>query len=103
MLDKNLFPANCLIKILEIAIEADKPLRFDYYMPSYRQSEGFTCRIASTNEPNEKILFKSEMEQTSPLLRVLKVTGEDNCPTENLLCETHNSLYVVHSNILPKK
>lgn len=99
------FPSNCLIKIVEIAIEADKPLRFDYYDSSLCQSQEESCKIAPVQDGDkvEKILYKSDMEQTSPLLRVLKVTGQNDEPTENLLCETHNSLYVVHANILKQK
>ena len=78
----------------KLALEVDKPLHFDYFLQSFKGN----CKIVKTPE-GDKILFKSQDEYTSPLIRLLKIpslTGTN----EFLLCETQNSLYIVHVNML---
>jgi hypothetical protein len=89
-----------LAHIVKLALEVDKPLLFDYFLPSISRG----CKIGQTGENNEKILFKSRDENTSPLIRLLKVPSLNNPGScgQYLVCETQNSLYVVHKNILNK-
>ena len=79
----------------KLSLEVDKPLHFDYFVDSVNSN----CKIVKTSD-NDKILFKSQDEYTSPLLRLLKIPPANNEKEECLLCETQNSLYFVHKNML---
>tara|TARA_Y100000389_G_C17384178_1_gene476074 strand:+ start:588 stop:869 length:282 start_codon:yes stop_codon:yes gene_type:complete len=89
-----MFPAGCLEKAAELALSTDKPIAFDYYLPS---KDG-GCQIVKTSQEQERILYKSNEEYTSPLVRLLKIPGVND--TNHLLCETYNTLYFIHGNIL---
>jgi hypothetical protein len=78
----------------KLALEVDKALHFDYFLQSFKGE----CKIVKTPE-EDKILFKSQDEYTSPLIRLLRIPSL-NGTNEFLLCETQNSLYIVHANML---
>ena len=86
-----LFSESALKHCAKLAIDVDKPLHFDYFKDSVNRE----CKIVKTSE-GDKILFKSQDEYTSPLLRLLKIPNDVNI----LLCETQNSLYLVYKNML---
>lgn len=88
------FPPGCLDKAAEVALQVDKPIQFDYYMSSLNGACSFV------RQEKDKVLFKTEDEYTSPIVRLLKIPGIDGCDTQHLLCETYNSLYIVHAAIL---
>lgn len=92
------FPPGCLDKAVELALTTDKPLFFDYYL----QSQNGDCSIKKT-ESDERILYKSPDEYTSPLCRLLKIQLDGIPDTNHIICETMNSLYLVHSNILKQQ
>ena len=74
-----------------LSMEKDKALHFDYYIPSIEKN----CKVVKTPQ-EEKILFKSQDEYTSPIIKLLSPCSKEDI----LFCETQNSLYIVHSNML---
>lgn len=91
-----MFPTGCADEILSFALKLDKPVMLDYYESSIEKG----CKIVKNGD--DKLLFKSNEEHTSPILKVLKVPTTDNSPPTHLICETQNSLYVVHCKMLQK-
>jgi hypothetical protein len=82
-----------LLQASKLSLEKDKPLHFDYFISSYKKE----CKIVKTQD--DKILFKSQDEYTSPLIKLLNPCANGN-NDNTLICETQNSLYVVHNNML---
>ena len=80
---------NTLAQAARIAIQQDKPIMLDYYVPSVNKTG---ARIVKTNE-GESILYKSDEEFTSPLKRVFKM-GND------IIALSNNSIYIVHHSVL---
>ena len=98
-----MFPPGCLDKAAEVAMQTDKPLCFDYYLASVNGE----CNIVQAQSDDaqkktkERKLSKSSDEYTSPLVRLLKIPpARENEKCEHLLCETYNSMYIVHANII---
>lgn len=80
-----------LMKAAELCMQYDKPLQLDYYGLSLQK----LCKIGIEDE--EKVLWKSQDEFTSPIKTVLKVENENGC---DLLLETMNTIYVVSGLML---
>tara|TARA_X000000950_G_scaffold280116_1_gene374075 strand:+ start:847 stop:1134 length:288 start_codon:yes stop_codon:yes gene_type:complete len=78
-----------LAQAARIAIQQDKPIMLDYYMPSVNK---VGARIVKTNE-GENILYKSTSEYTSPIKRLFKM-GTD------IIALSNNSIYIVHHTVL---
>ena len=74
----------------KLAILEDKPILFDYWIPSL---EGKI--VIGVKETKEKLLVKSEDEYTSPISKIYK-TGEE------FIVMTENSIYIVSSSTKSK-
>jgi len=81
-----------LMHAAKLAIDLDKPVLFDYYLPTCN-GEAF---LGQDKETSEKMLVKSAQEYTSAVLRLLKAK-------EDLIVETENSLYIVSGNLKKKE
>ena len=80
-----------LLQAAKLSLEKDKSLNFDYYIPSIEQK----CKVVKTPQ-EDKVLFKSQDEYTSPIIKLLSPCSKGDI----LFCETQNSLYIVHNNML---
>ena len=78
--------SSTLMKAAELCMKLDKPLQLDYYALSVQK----LCKIGIEEE--QKVLWKSQDEHTSPIKTVLKIENENGC---DLLLETMNTIYVV--------
>ena len=87
----NLLSYESLKQAAKLSLEKDKALNFDYYIHSIEKK----CKVVKTPE-DDKVLFKSQDEYTSPIIKLLSPCSKENI----LFCETQNSLYIVHSNML---
>ena len=85
-------PAPTLIQAAKIAIENDRAIMLDYYLPTMN---GTAC-MGEDSETKERILIKSKEEFTSLIKKIFKV-GDD------FLIMTENSLYIVSGKIQKKK
>lgn len=85
-------PAATLIQAAKIAIENDRAIMLDYYLPTMN---GTAC-MGEDSETKERILIKSKEEFTSLIKKIFKV-GDD------FLIMTENSLYIVSGKIQKKK
>ena len=74
----------------KLAILEDKPIMFDYWLPSL---EGKI--VIGVKESKEKLLVKSEDEYTSPISKIYK-TGEE------FIIMTENSIYIVSNTTKSK-
>ena len=72
----------------KLAIVEDKPIMFDYWVPSLEKK----AVIGVKEQTKEKLLVKSEEEYTSPISKIYKVEGE-------YIIVTENSIYVVSTDI----
>ena len=88
-----LLSPSSLVQAAKLSLEKDKPLHFDYFISSFNKE----CKVVKTEE--DKILYKCQDEYTSPLIKLLNPCANDK-NDNTLICETQNSLYVVHSNML---
>ena len=79
--------SNCLQKASLIAIENDKQISLDYYETSQRKE----CKIVKSGE--DKMLYKSNDEFTSPLVSMYKVGGD-------VILETQNTIYIVSGKMI---
>lgn len=85
-------PAATLIQAAKIAIENDRAIMLDYYLPTMN---GSAC-MGEDSETKERMLVKSKEEFTSLIKKIFKV-GED------FLIMTENSLYIVSGKIQKRK
>lgn len=84
--------AATLIQAAKIAIEHDRAIMLDYYLPTIK---GTAC-MGEDSDTKERMLVKSKEEFTSLIKKIFKV-GED------FLIMTENSLYVVSGKIQKRK
>lgn len=85
-------PAATLIQAAKIAIENDRAIMLDYYLPTMA---GTAC-MGEDSETKERMLVKSKEEFTSLIKKIFKV-GDD------FLIMTENSLYIVSGKIQKRK
>jgi len=85
-------PAATLIQAAKIAIENDRAIMLDYYLPTMN---GSAC-MGEDSDTKERMLVKSKEEFTSLIKKIFKV-GDD------FLIMTENSLYIVSGKIQKKK
>ena len=83
--------------VIRIAIEEDRPVLWDYLIPSLTSKAHIGIRRAkhpdgSFTETGEKILVKSSEEYTSNITKTFK------CDTEFIIL-TENSIYIVSATI----
>jgi hypothetical protein len=76
----------------QLSIKDDKPVMFDYWIPSNEKKA-----FVGVRGNKEKILLKSEDEYTSLIIKTFK--GSD----EEFILITENSIYIVSSKITQKK
>lgn len=73
----------------------DKPIMLDYYVTSLCGK----CALKKTSD-NDKILYKSNDEYTSALVKVVEIAKSKNEQgIGDLICASENSIYLV-SNLL---
>ena len=82
-----MFDSACLQKAASIAHEKDKMVSFDYYDDSVNKE----CKIVKSNE--DKLLYKSQDEYTSPLVAMFRVGTE-------IILETQNTIYIVSGKMI---
>lgn len=80
-----------LLRAAQLAIEADKPIYFDYFEDSVEKK----CCIG-VQPDNTKYLVKSDSEYTSTIQSIFK------CETCYIVA-TENSLYIVSAEVPVKK
>lgn len=86
------FPSiDALSAAAKIAIEKDKPIMMDYWVPVSLGTAYIGIRTES-NGTTTKLLIKSSEEYTSTIVKMLKVAG-------SALIETENSIYVVSDTV----
>jgi tmRNA-binding protein len=85
-------PSATLIQAAKIAIENDRAIMLDYYIPTIK---GTAC-LGEDAETKERMLVKSKEEFTSLIKKIFKV-GDD------FLIMTENSLYIVSGKIQKRK
>ncbi|AII17224.1 hypothetical protein JO84_gp303 [Aureococcus anophagefferens virus] len=81
-----MFDTECLVKAATIALENEKQISFDYFEASSNKE----CKIVKNEE--DKLLYKSNEEYTSPLVAMYKFST-------NIILETQNTVYIVSSNM----
>jgi hypothetical protein len=86
-----------LTNAIRIAIEEDRPLLFDYFIPSITKTAHIGVRRVKQpdgtfTDTGEKILVKSSDEYTSNITKTYK------CDTEFIIL-TENSIYVISTKI----
>lgn len=96
--NSSLFEDGVLTSAAKLAIETSKNLSFDYFQQD-DENNGWGIRKTQSTE-EERILFKSPEEYTSPIRRVLKIPTQNNQQSRLILCETQNTLYICNINIL---
>jgi hypothetical protein len=84
--------AQIMLQASKIAIEQDRAIMLDYYLPTMN---GTAC-MGEDGETKEKMLVKSKEEFTSLIKKMFKV-GDD------FIIMTENSLYIVSGKIQKKK
>ena len=77
-----------MMKGMRLALQNDKPLIFSFWNDSIKKSVFFN----HDTKLNEWNLYKSDDEFTSPIINRHSEKGE-------LVCETENSMYVIHGDI----
>lgn len=82
-----MFDTACLQKAASIAHEKDKMVSFDYYDDSVNKE----CKIVKSGD--DKLLYKSNDEYTSPLVAMYRV-GAD------IILETQNTIYIVSGKMI---
>lgn len=92
------FPnAETCSRAITLSILKDKPIKMEFFTNSLFGE----CEIVVTQN-NEKILYKSESDHTSPIINLEAVEFLNvscNEKETELLLETLNSIYIVHQNI----
>lgn len=96
--NSSLFEGGVLLKAAELAIQTSKNLSFDYFQ-SDSENESWGIRKTQGTE-EERILYKSSEEYTSPIIRVLKIPTESGDASNLIICESQNTLYICNLNIL---
>lgn len=100
MTDKTQLPSsNTLSSASNIAIQEDKPILLDYWIPSVEKKAFIGIKIDNDDPENktfDKLLVKSEDEYTSSISKIFKSSNE-------YIVITENSIYIVHSSISTKK
>lgn len=87
----NLPSPNTFMNAAKLAIEEEKPIMLDYWVPS--KNGGAVIGVKGT----EKILVKNSEEYTSTISNIYKVKTSE---TEiDYLVKTENSIYIVSSSI----
>lgn len=86
-----------VVNAIRIAIEEDRPLLFDYFIPSINKTAHIGVRRikqpdGTFTDTGEKILVKSGDEYTSNITKTYK------CDTEFIVL-TENSIYVISTKI----
>ncbi len=77
--------------LARLAVTEDKPIMFDYWIPSIENGV-----IFGTRANGDRLLVKSEEEYTSTIKKLFKTTGE-------YVVITENSIYVVSNKIQNKQ
>jgi hypothetical protein len=88
----NLPNEKTLLHAVRIALEHDKPIMMDYYLPTCN-GQAFLGEDETTQE---KSLVKSAEEYTSPIQKVFGTKTE-------FIVMTENSIYIVSGSIKKKK
>lgn len=96
--NSSLFDGGVLVKAAELAIQTSKNLSFDYFQ-SGSENDSWGIRKTQGSE-EERILFKSPEEYTSPIIRVLKIPTTSGDASNLIICESQNTLYICNLNIL---
>ena len=84
--------ASCLLQAAKFAIQHDKPIQLDYYIPAHAG----TAFLGEDAKTKEKVLVKSKEEFTSLIQKFYKV-GED------YIIITENSIYVASGKLQKRK
>ena len=84
--------AQALIQAAKIAIEQDKPIILDYFVPTLT-GKAF---MGEDQETKEKMLVKSNEEFTSLVQKIYKVANE-------YIVLTENSLYIVSGTVSKRR
>jgi hypothetical protein len=78
-----------------LAIVEDKPILYDYWIPSI-EKQAYIAQ--DTNDTKRKLLVKNAQEFTSNIENIYYPKG-----TDAYIVKTENSIYIVSNDILKKK
>lgn len=77
-----------IIYAMKLAIKEDKPIMMTYWLDSIQNK----VVIYTDKKTNDKVIYKSNEEYTSPIVQKYNNKGD-------LICATENSLYLVANTI----
>jgi hypothetical protein len=81
--------ASTLLNASKIALADDKPILLDYYIPSATQK---AILVMFKDNPKRKVLYKSNQEYTSNIIKMGKLEND-------YIFVTQNSIYICHGNM----
>lgn len=77
-----------IIYAMKLSIKEDKPIMMTYWLDSIQNK----VVIYTDKKTNDKVIYKSNEEYTSPIVQKYNNKGD-------LICATENSLYLVSNTI----
>ena len=80
-----------IIYAMKLSIKEDKPIMMTYWLDSIQNK----VVIYTDKKTNDKVIYKSNEEYTSPIVQKYNNKGD-------LICATENSLYLVSNTIQNK-